>query len=98
MTVTPDDQPSLWLKQVPNNQIHSAGVWDVKLLENHHAVARTRTRPRDEVDAVTLSQLRRAVSEFLQSPHDKDDPRVSALHRANAAFDTREQKEQEGKV
>lgn len=98
MTFTPEDQPTLWLKQVPLNNNSAPGVWDTKLLDNHRPVGRSRERPRAEVDDVTLSQLRRAASSLLQKKYDPKDPEVLALHQALMAFDSREQDEREGKV
>lgn len=97
MTVTPEDQPTLWLKQVPLNRDSAPGVWDTKILENHRPVARSSSRPREEVDSVTLSQLRRAVCEFLRFNFDAGNPEHLALHQAQLAFDQREQEDREGK-
>lgn len=65
MTVPPEDQPALWLKQVPNNQIAAEGVWSQRLLPGHHTVARSRERPTAIVDAVALQELKIAADELV---------------------------------
>ena len=98
MTFTPEDQPTLWLKQIPLRSSTAPGVWDTKVLPDHRPVGRSRERPRAEVDDVTLSQLRLAASNLLRKKYDPNDPEIFALHQAVLAFDSREQAEREGKV
>ena len=93
MTRTPDEQPTMWLKQVPRNNANLPGVWSDKLLPNHMAVGRTTTRPRKEMDEVSISQLRRAVHDFLLAHMDKDNPEMVALKYANMEVDDVERKE-----
>lgn len=98
MTQPPEDQPTLWLKQVPNNRINDEGVWSDKLLENHRTVRRSSERPRRTVDDVTLSQLIRAAEEFLRKNTQKGDPELDALRLAESRFTTRVIQEREGNV
>jgi len=47
MTIPPEDQPPIWLKQVPEDRPDDDGVWSQRLLPGHRAVARARALPPD---------------------------------------------------
>ncbi len=85
MTHPPKDQPAIWLKQVPNNDIHAEGVWSQSLLPGHHVVARRRWRPTATVDAVALQELKVAVAEVIYVAGDMDLPEFRRLR--DALFD-----------
>jgi len=68
MSVTPEDQPTLWVKLVPNNRISAEGFWSTKLIPGYHAVQRSRQRPATTVDAVTYQDLKIAVEDLLDEP------------------------------
>lgn len=93
MTRTPDEQPTLWLKQVPRNRIHADGVWSDKLLDNHTPVARSTTRPRADADAVTLTQMKAAAEAVIMKHFDKHDPEMCALKYAIMGYESQAQKE-----
>jgi hypothetical protein len=46
----PSNEPiTFWLKQVPNDQPNSGGVWSQRLIPGHHTVDRSRDLPDDAV-------------------------------------------------
>ena len=96
MTRPPDDQPTLWLKQVPRTNLYADGVWSDKLLEGHRTVARSSTRPRAEVDAVTLTQLKAAAEALILRHFDKDNQEVMNLKRAVMDYEAEAEKERRG--
>lgn len=48
MTRPPDDEPTLWLKQVPRSNPDGPAVWATRLLKDHETVARSREQPAPE--------------------------------------------------
>jgi len=83
MTHPPEDQPTMWFKQVPLNNRHAEGVWSQSLLEGHVTVQRSHERPVATVDAVTLQELKvaaRAVS--MRHGDQLADPVYKRLHDA----------------
>jgi len=67
MTKAPEDEPAIWLKQVPVWRNTVPGIWSQELIPNHRAVRRSRERPTETVDGPTLSRLLLAL-ENLPSP------------------------------
>ena len=87
MTHPPEDQPALWLKQIPLGSPRAQGTWSQALLPGHRAVARSRERPTETVDAVTHCELLAAVDEVLMRHNDRHDPALKRLHDARLGLE-----------
>lgn len=86
MTCPPEDQPTMWFKQVPRNDPNAEGVWSQKLLDDHMTVQRSRHRPSVVTDAVHLQNLKLAAEAVLR-PDRLRDPEFKRLHTALADMD-----------
>lgn len=95
MTRAPDDQPPMWLKQVPMTLNSKPAVWTQSVLANHRPIARSATRPRDTVDGVTLSRLLLALDNL--HPQGRDLPADTALLEVMRSYDAYRHFEKDGK-
>jgi len=91
VTKPPEDEPAIWLKQVPNVYNTRPGIWSQEVIPHHRPVRRSRVRPTETVDGPTLSRLLLAI-EMMPNPgkHFKDLPELQEVCLAYSAFRDRE--------